>query len=84
MAPHYGTAILPTRVRRPSQGGKWHGILHAERRIIAKLRNRQFFTLVQLNEAIAAQSDEFGRAIRTIPATKYERFRPGRSASDAG
>lgn len=69
MATHYGTAVLPARVRKPKDKAKVEsGVLHAERRIIAKLRNRQFFTLAQLNEAIAEEVD----AINNAPFQKLE------------
>ena len=40
MAEHYGTAILPTRVRKPRDKSKVEAaVLHAERRLIAPLRD---------------------------------------------
>ncbi len=53
MALHYGVAILPTRVRRPKDKAKVeNGVLQVERRILAPLRNRSFFSLAELNVAI--------------------------------
>jgi transposase len=53
MAAHYGTAIVPARPRRPRDKAKVEaGVLVATRWIIAKLRNRQFFSLTDLNAAI--------------------------------
>ena len=55
LAVHYGTAILPTRVRRPRDKAKVEvGILVVERWILARLRNQRFFSLAELNAAIAA------------------------------
>lgn len=55
MAAHYGTAILPTRVRKPKDKAKVEsGVQGVERRILAKLRNRTFFSLSELNQAILA------------------------------
>lgn len=59
LAEHYHTAILPTRVRRPKDKAKVEaGVLHAERQILGRLRNRQFFSLAALNEAIAEIVDD--------------------------
>jgi transposase len=54
MAVHYGTAIIPARVRRPKDKAKVEvGVQIVERWILAVLRNRTFFSLVELNEAIS-------------------------------
>ena len=54
MAAHYSTTILPARPYRPRDKAKAEvGVQVATRFIIAKLRNRQFFSLTALNAAIA-------------------------------
>jgi transposase len=54
LAAHYGTAILPARVRKPRDKAKVEvGVLVAYRMILAPLRNRTFFSLAEMNEAIA-------------------------------
>lgn len=54
MAEHYGVAVLPTRVREPKDKAKVESAVgFAQRRILARLRNRTFFSLGELNEAIA-------------------------------
>lgn len=54
MAAHYDTTILPTRSRKPRDKGKVEGaVLIVERWILARLRNRHFHTLGDLNAAIA-------------------------------
>jgi transposase len=54
LATHYGTAILPARPRRPRDKAKVEvGVLVIERWILARLRNRRFFSLRELNEGIA-------------------------------
>ncbi len=54
MAAHYGTAILPARPYRARDKAKVEvAVQIATHFIIAKLRNRQFFTLAALNTAIA-------------------------------
>jgi transposase len=53
LSDHYGTAILPARVRKPKDKAKVeNGVLVAERWLLAPLRNRQFFSLVELNQAL--------------------------------
>ena len=53
MAHHYGTAVVPARPRRPKDKSKVEvAVQVATRWIIAKLRNRRFFSLVELNAAI--------------------------------
>jgi transposase len=69
MAAHYGMAILPARVRRPKdKPTSESGVLLAQRAILGRLRKRQFFSLAQLNEAIAEQID----AINQAPFQKLE------------
>jgi transposase len=53
MAAHYDTAILPTRPRRPRDKAKVEaGVLIMERWIIGRLRNRRFYSLAELHDAI--------------------------------
>jgi transposase len=53
MAAHYGTAVVPARPRKPRDKAKVEvGVQVATRWIIAKLRNRRFFSLAELNAAI--------------------------------
>jgi transposase len=53
LAEHYDTAILPTRPRKPRDKAKVEGaVLIIERYALARLRNRRFFSLVELNAAI--------------------------------
>jgi transposase len=54
MATYYGTAIYPARVIKPRDKAKAEsGVQIVEERILAPLRNRQFFSLVEINQAIA-------------------------------
>lgn len=54
MAQHYGTTVLPARPRKPKDKAKVEGaVLLAQRWVLAKLRNSTFFTLAELNHAIA-------------------------------
>jgi transposase len=53
LAAHYGTVVLPARVAKPKDKAKVEGgVLIVERWILAALRNRKFFSLGELNEAI--------------------------------
>ena len=54
MAAHYDTAVVPARPRKPRDKAKVEvAVQVATRWIIAKQRNRRFFSLAELNEAIA-------------------------------
>ena len=53
MAEHFGTVIMPTRIIHPKDKAKVEGgVLLVERWILAALRNRKFFSLVELNTEI--------------------------------
>ena len=53
MAAHYDTAVVPARPYKPKDKAKAEGgVLLADRWILARLRNRQFFSLAELNAAI--------------------------------
>ena len=53
LAAHYGTTVLPTRVRKPRDKAKAEaGVLLVERWILARLRNHTFFSLAELNREI--------------------------------
>lgn len=54
MAAYYGCALLPARVRKPKDKAKVEkGVQDVERRILAALRHRTFFSINELNRAIA-------------------------------
>jgi len=51
MATHYGTAVVPARVKKPKDKAKVESaVLIAERWIIAALRNHTFFDIGELNK----------------------------------
>jgi transposase len=53
LAMHYGVAVMPARVRRPRDKAKVEvGVQVVERWILARLRQRTFFSLAELNQAI--------------------------------
>lgn len=53
MAQHYRTTLVPARARKPKDKAADENMVgHVSRRIIAALRNRQFFSLHEINQAI--------------------------------
>jgi len=62
MAEHYNTAIIPARIRRPKDKPNAEGTVGAiSTWILAALRNRQFFSLHELNQAIRMKLVEFNK-----------------------
>ncbi len=60
MAEHYGTAVIPARVRKPKDKPSAEGTVNnISTAIIAALRNEQFFTLAELNSAIRKKLTEY-------------------------
>ena len=56
MARNYGTTIIPARPRKPKdKGADENAVLNVSRRILAPLRNRKFFSMNEINEAIKEQ-----------------------------
>ena len=54
MAAHYGVAVVPARPAKPRDKAKAEaGVQVVERWILAALRKRKFFSLAELNQAIA-------------------------------
>ena len=76
LADHYGTAILPARVRRPKDKGKVEqSVLLVERWILARLRNHTFFSLSELNSAIAELLKDLNtKAFKKLPGCRQEIF----------
>lgn len=76
MAEHYNTTILPTRSRKPRDKGKVEGaVLIVERWILARLRNRRFFNLADLNAAIGVLLEDLnGRLMRHAGKSRRQLF----------
>lgn len=69
LAEHYNTAVVPARVRKPKDKSSAEGTVGVvSTRIIAALRNRKFFTLEELNQAVFMKLEEHNKA----PFTKRE------------
>ena len=55
MAAHYGVAVIPARRMKPRDKAKVEtGVLLVERWIVAALRKHKFFSLAEVNQAIAS------------------------------
>jgi transposase len=76
MALHYGTAVIPTRVRKPRDKAKAeNGVLVVERWILAALRNRRFFSLAELNLAIRELLGRLNsRPFKKLPGSRRSTF----------
>jgi transposase len=76
LARHYKTALLPARPYRPRDKSKVEvGVQIVSRWILARLRNRHFFSLVSLNEAIGGLlADLNNRALRNWGRSRRELF----------
>jgi transposase len=76
MAVHYGTAIIPARVRKPKDKAKAeNAVLLVERWILAVLRNRTFFSLDELNQAIAELLERLNnRLFKKLPGSRLSWF----------
>jgi transposase len=73
---HYGVTVIPARPGEPRDKAKVeNGVLNAQRRILAALRNRTFFSLAELNEAIAAELEKLNsRPMQGIGKSRNELF----------
>ncbi|MGC4091069.1 MAG: IS21 family transposase [Polyangiaceae bacterium] len=73
---HYGIAIIPAPPAKPKGKAKVEaGVLIAQRWILARLRNRVFFSLAELNIAIAELLEELNnRRFQKLPGTRREAF----------
>ena len=75
-AEHYNLAILPARVRKPRDKAKVEaGVLICERWILARLRDRTFFSLTALNAAIHELLEDLNtRAFKKLDGSRRTRF----------
>jgi transposase len=68
LAEHYDTAILPTRPRRPRDKAKVEvAVQIVQRFVLARLRNRRFFSLHELNAAIRQTVADLNAKIIRLP-----------------
>jgi transposase len=76
LAQHYGTAVIPARVRKPKDKAKAEvGVQVVERWVLARLRNHTFFSLADLNRAIRELLDELNaRQMEHLERSRRELF----------
>ncbi len=76
MAAHYDTAIVPARPRKPRDKAKVEvGVQVVERWILARLRNRRFFSLAELNQAIGELLNDLNaRRTKHLGASRRQLF----------
>ena len=76
MAAHYGVAVVPARVRKPKDKAKVETAVQVvERWILAALRHRTFFSLAELNDAIAELLVRLNaRPFRKLPGCRQRLF----------
>jgi transposase len=76
LASYYETAVMPARPRRPRDKAKAEvGVQICERWILAALRHHTFFSLGELNAAIAELRDKLNnRKLRKLDATRASLF----------
>lgn len=77
MARHYGTAVLPARPRRPRDKAKVEACVGiVERWVLGRLRNRVFYSLADLNAAIAECLADLNekRVLRQFGRTRRQLF----------
>jgi hypothetical protein len=75
-AEHYDTAILPTRPRKPRDKAKVEvAVQIVQRFVLARLRNRRFFSLYELNAAIRETvADLNAKIMRKLGVSRDELF----------
>ena len=73
---HYGVAVLPARVRRPTDKSKAEvGVQVVERWVLARLRKHTFFSLAELNAEISRLLEELNnRRFKKLPGTRRSVF----------
>jgi len=76
LAQHYGVAIVPTRAARPRDKAKVEvGVQVVERWILARLRHHTFFSLLELNTAIADLLGPLNqRPFKKLPGSRQSVF----------
>jgi len=76
LAQHYGTTVIPARSAKPRDKAKVESaVLVAERWILAALRNHKFFSVAELNKAIAEKLRDFNsRKFQKLDTTRKALF----------
>lgn len=76
LARHYATVVLPARPRRPKDKAKVEGgVLLVERWVLARLRHQRFFSLDEINRAIAELMLRLNtRPFKKLPGCRQSAF----------
>jgi len=76
LARHYGCSVIPARPYKPKDKAKVEvGVLIAKRWILASLRNKVFYSLSALNEAIRVLLDKLNtRRMQKIESSRKDLF----------
>ncbi len=76
LANHYGFAVMPARVRRPKDKSLAEkGVQHIQYQVLARLRNRTFFSLEELNEAISILLEKINsQPFQKLPGSRRSQF----------
>jgi len=76
LAVHYGTVVIPTRTASPKDKAKVEGaVLIAQRWILARLRDRIFYSLDEANDAIWTELEAYNaRPMQGIRKSRREMF----------
>ncbi|MBC9249127.1 hypothetical protein A9179_02435 [Pseudomonas alcaligenes] len=76
LSEHYGFVVVPARVRRPQDKSKAElGVKLATLWVTMPLRRRQFFSLEEINAALAELLEKLNRrSFKRLPGNRFERF----------
>ncbi len=75
LAQHYGIAVVPARVRKPRDKPKVeNAVLQVERWVIAPLSDQKFFSVAEVNEAIAVKLAELNDKLMKGPGLSRKQF----------
>jgi transposase len=76
LASHYGAVVIPARPYRPKDKSKVEVTVQiVERWVLARLRNRRFFSLEELNVAIVPLLEELNaRPFQRLPGSRASAF----------
>jgi len=76
MAAHYKIAVVPARAGKPKDKGADEGMVKiTAQRIMAPLRNEQFFGVNEINQALEVERDKLiKRPFQKLPSNRLEAF----------
>jgi transposase len=76
MATHYGAVVIPARVNSPKDKSKVeNAVQQTERQVLARLRNRTFFSIEELNQALRFLQDDLNkRPFQKLQGSRLSQF----------